>query len=144
MVFVQDKNVYTEYTLDDMNIVNEFIKESISKLDNVSNNELKDNMYDTNKLMNSQIVFLNTIEARGYKITKKVLSDYLEFHKKTVYIIERNNCRLDIEENAMTRNERYIRKEDNKFVNLSVADYELAKKINELIDEINKLKEKYK
>ena len=62
MVFVQDKNVYTEYTLDDMNIVNEFIKETISKLDNVSNNELKDNMYDTNKLMNSQIVFLNTIE----------------------------------------------------------------------------------
>ena len=50
--------------------------------------------------------------------------------------------RLDIEENAMTRNERYIRKEDNKFVNLSVADYELAKKINELIDEINNLKEK--
>ena len=49
--------------------------------------------------------------------------------------------RLDIEENAMTRNERYIRKEDNKFVNLSVADYELAKKINELIDEVNKLKE---
>ena len=99
MVFVQDKNVYTEYTLDDMNIVNEFIKETISKLDNVSNNELKDNMYDTNKLMNSQIVFLNTIEARGYKITKKVLSDYLEIHKKTVYIIERNNGRLDIEEN---------------------------------------------
>lgn len=50
--------------------------------------------------------------------------------------------RLDIEENAINRNERYIRKEDNKFVNLSVADYELAKKINELIDEINKLKEK--
>ena len=50
--------------------------------------------------------------------------------------------RLDIEENAMTRNERYIRKEDNKFVNLSVADYELAKKINEIIDEINNLKEK--
>ena len=50
--------------------------------------------------------------------------------------------RLDIEENAMTRNERYIRKEDNKFVNLSVADYELAKKINELIYEVNKLKEK--
>ena len=99
MVFVQDKNVYTEYTLDDMSIVNEFIKETISKLDNVSKNELKDNMYDTNKLMNSQIVFLNTIEARGYKITKKVLSDYLELHKKTVYIIERNNCRLDIEEN---------------------------------------------
>ena len=49
--------------------------------------------------------------------------------------------RLDIEENAMTRNERYIRKEDNKFVNLSVADYELAKKINELIDEVNELKE---
>ena len=47
--------------------------------------------------------------------------------------------RLDIEENAINRNERYIRKEDNKFVNLSVADYELAKKINELIDEVNKL-----
>lgn len=49
--------------------------------------------------------------------------------------------RLDIEENGMNRNERYIRKEDNKFVNLSVADYELAKKINELIYEINNLKE---
>lgn len=49
--------------------------------------------------------------------------------------------RLDIEENAMNRNERYIRKEDNKFVNLSVEDYELAKKINELINKINKLKE---
>ena len=34
-----------------------------------------------------------------------------------------------------------VRKEDNKFVNLSVADYELAKKINELIYEVNKLKE---
>lgn len=42
----------------------------------------------------------------------------------------------------MNRNERYIRKEDNKFVNLSVADYELVKKINELIYEVNKLKEK--
>ena len=50
--------------------------------------------------------------------------------------------RLDIEENAMTRNERYIRKEDHKIVNLSVADYELAKKINEIIYEVNKLKEK--
>lgn len=49
--------------------------------------------------------------------------------------------RLDIEEDAINRNERFIRKEDNKFVNLSVADYELAKKINELIDEVNKLKE---
>ena len=49
--------------------------------------------------------------------------------------------RLDIEENAMTRNERFIRKEDHKIVNLSVADYELAKKINELIDEVNELKE---
>ena len=47
--------------------------------------------------------------------------------------------KLDIEENAMNRNERYIRKEDNKFVNLSVADYELACKINELIDEIKVL-----
>ena len=99
MVFIQDKNVYTEYTIDDINIVNEFIKETINELDNVSNNELKDIMFDTHKLMNSQIVFLNTIEARGYKITKKILSDYLELHKKTVYIIERNNCRLDIEEN---------------------------------------------
>lgn len=36
--------------------------------------------------------------------------------------------RLDIEEDAINRNERFIRKEDNKFVNLSVADYELAKK----------------
>ena len=52
--------------------------------------------------------------------------------------------RLDIEEDAINRNERFIRKEDNKFVNLSVADYELAKKINELIDEVNKLKEEYK
>ena len=52
--------------------------------------------------------------------------------------------KLDIEENAMNRNERYIRKEDNKFVNLSVADYELACKINELIDEIKKLKEQKK
>ena len=47
--------------------------------------------------------------------------------------------RLDIEEDAMNRNERFIRKEDHKIVNLSVADYELAKKINELIDKVNKL-----
>lgn len=42
--------------------------------------------------------------------------------------------KLDIEENAMNRSERYIRKEDNKFVNLSIGDYEIANKVNEIID----------
>ena len=42
----------------------------------------------------------------------------------------------------MTRKERYIRKEEKKIVNLSVADYKKKKKINELIDEINNSKEK--
>jgi hypothetical protein len=57
-------------------------------------------------------------------------------------IEEKDIEKLDIEENAMNRNERYIRKEDNKFVNLSVADYELATKINELIKAVNELKNK--
>ena len=68
--------------------------------------------------------------------------DFSELNDEVEIIEEPKKIeKLDLEENAMTRNERYIRKEDNKFVNLSVADYELAKKINELIYEVNKLKE---
>ena len=48
--------------------------------------------------------------------------------------------KIDISENATNRNERYIRKYDNEFLNLSQVNYYLAQKINELVDEINKLK----
>ena len=44
MVFVQDKNVYTEYTLDDMNIVHASTPPTTSKQDTVPNTELKDSM----------------------------------------------------------------------------------------------------
>ena len=69
--------------------------------------------------------------------------DMETFLTDEVEIIEEDNKikKLDIEENAINRNERHIRKENHKFVSLSVADYELAIKVNELIDEINKLKE---
>ena len=48
--------------------------------------------------------------------------------------------KIDISENTTNRNERYIRKCDNEFLNLSQANYYLAQKINELVDEVNKLK----
>ena len=48
--------------------------------------------------------------------------------------------KIDISENATNRNERYIRKYDNEFLILSQVNYYLAQKINELVDEINKLK----
>ena len=50
--------------------------------------------------------------------------------------------KLNIEYNAKIRNERYIEKGDNKIISLTVPDYELAIKINELIDVVNELKEK--
>lgn len=50
--------------------------------------------------------------------------------------------KLNIEYNAKNRNERYIEKGDNKIISLTVPDYELAIKINELIYEVNKLKDK--
>ena len=50
--------------------------------------------------------------------------------------------KLDIEDNAMNRSERYIRKSDNKLVTLSVSDYVLANKINQLIKNQKKIIER--
>lgn len=88
----------------------------------------------------------NKFNTDGERLGKALFLDncYMHLYSEVEILDEpKDNSieRLDIEENAMNRNERYIRKEDNKFVNLSVADYELANKINELIDEVNKLKE---
>lgn len=47
--------------------------------------------------------------------------------------------KLDIEDNAMNRSERYIRKSNNTFVTLSVPDYVLANKINQLIKNQKKI-----
>ena len=52
--------------------------------------------------------------------------------------------KLDIEDNAMNRSERYIRKSDNKLVTLSVSDYVLANKINQLIKNQKKIIERLK
>ena len=45
--------------------------------------------------------------------------------------------KLDIEGNAINRAERYIKKSDSKNITLSLADYVLANKINEIIEVIN-------
>ena len=50
--------------------------------------------------------------------------------------------KLDIEDNAMNRSERYIRKSNNKLVTLSVSDYVLANKINQLIKNQKKIIER--
>lgn len=60
--------------------------------------------------------------------------DLLTFTFKVIKEKPKKIEKLDIEENAMNRSERYIRKEDNKIVNLSVGDYEIANKVNEIID----------
>lgn len=52
--------------------------------------------------------------------------------------------KLDIEDNAMNRSERYIRKSNNEFVTLSVSDYVLANKINQLIKNQKKIIERIK
>lgn len=52
--------------------------------------------------------------------------------------------KLDIEDNAMNRSERYIRKSNNEFVTLSVPDYVLANKINQLIKNQKKIIERLK
>ena len=125
----------------------------IDLLNKIANNE---EVPKKIKLKNFEEIYTLREDCTGYKWygEEKTHKDFGEtIHKNLEYILKqdieildepKDNSieRLDIEENAMTRNERYIRKEDNKFVNLSVADYELAKKINELIDEINNLKEK--
>lgn len=50
--------------------------------------------------------------------------------------------RIDIINNVTNRNKRYIRKDDNEFFTLSLADYCLAQKINEIIDVVNKMIER--
>ena len=52
--------------------------------------------------------------------------------------------KLDIEDNAMNRSERYIRKSNNEFATLSVPDYVLANKINQLIKNQKKIIERLK
>lgn len=124
----------------------------IDLFNKIANNEEVPNKI---KLKNFEEIYTLREDCTGYKWygEEKTHNDFGEtIHKNLEYILKqdieildepKDNSieRLDIEENAMNRNERYIRKEDNKFVNLSVSDYELAKKINEIIDEVNKLKE---
>ena len=65
---------------------------------------------------------------------------------KCIHILDKEEFEdieeLDIEDNAMNRSERYIRKNDNKLITLSVSDYVLANKINQLIKNQKKIIER--
>ena len=116
-----------------IDLLNKIAKgEELPKKIKIGGNELTLNEYKNNYLYDYEEEYWGDELIHWFDLNYEV--EIIEEDKK----IEK----LDIEENAMNRNERYIRKEDNKFVNLSIADYELANKINELIEEIEKLKGK--
>lgn len=112
----------------------------IDLLNKIANGEEVPKKIKINNIIYEYIGYMYCTEKANYQDIEDYLFGKWNFNilNEEVEILDepKDNSieRLDIEENAMTRNERYIRKEDNKFVNLSVADYELAKKINEIID----------
>ena len=77
--------------------------------------------------------FTNEINSLGVLNDEVEILDEEEFED-----IEK----LDIEDNAMNRSERYIRKSNNKLVTLSASDYVLANKINQLIKNQKKIIER--